>query len=231
MKNIDNLDNIDKILYQCMPGLEEKLLDAMPQDEKITYHFSDKFERKMKKLCKQVKLKEQYGFPIATMKKSAAAIILILGVTFAMSLSVKAVREKLFDYFVEIYETYIEKTYQIDEENVEEFKPLFLKKSPKGYELTVKDVGESYVIWEYQNKELESEVIFSQNQIRNGTIVANDTEYEREKTCVIRGNKGKIQYKGNMMYILWLEDGCDNLMLGKNVSEKELLQMCESLEE
>lgn len=111
MKNIDDLDNIDKILYQCMPGLEEKLLDAMPQDEEITYHFSDKFERKMKKLCKQVKLKEQYGFPIATMKKSAAAIILILGVTIAMSLSVKAVREKLFDYFVKIYETYTERMY------------------------------------------------------------------------------------------------------------------------
>ncbi|MBH7325681.1 hypothetical protein I6B45_17695, partial [Clostridioides difficile] len=50
--NKDKLD-IEKLLYEQLPKIEEKILYELPCDEDIDYEFSIEFESKMDKIIKE----------------------------------------------------------------------------------------------------------------------------------------------------------------------------------
>ena len=89
------------------------------------------FERKMRQLIKRMLQKERYGFPVTTVRRVAAVIVVAAGV-MAASLSVEAVRDKVYEFVRTIYETFTETMYSVPEGTTGEFRPLYPAYIPEG---------------------------------------------------------------------------------------------------
>ena len=229
---MDKIEITDEFLYQHVPGYMEKVIDSLPDADEIDYEFSEEFKRKMEILIKRARLKEKYHIPITTGKRVAAAILLILSITLSVTFSVEAVREKVFDFIKTIYNTYISTVYYSDDEIVEKFVPLYPEYIPDGAELVTEEVGETSLLLEYElNKADEMHfVLIHQQQIKDGLVVTDNTEYEKEESCIIHECSATIYHeKDGVVRITWEEKGCLYLVLGTNVEKGELLKICDSL--
>lgn len=219
----------DEMLYKVMPVFEEKVLNAMQAEEEYDYQFSDKFQQKMQRLIKRERQKRKYGIPVQTWRRIAAMLAIVLAGLFATTMSVDAVREKVFDFIRTIYETYTSTHYYSQEEIVGEFKPLYPAYVPEGYELMIEKTGEEYLIISYETEEKES-IVIQQDQIYDGMEVQNDNEYIKEETCDIWGVTGSLSYKEDgVIRISWEKDGCLYMASATDLTKEELMKVCESL--
>ena len=229
---MSKIEITDEFLYQHMPSYEEKVLDAMPKEDEIDYEFSEEFEKKMEVLIRRAKQKEKYHLPVKTWQRVAAAIVIVFVAVMTITLSAKAVRKKLFDFIKNVYPTYTTTTYYSDEEIVGEFRTLYPEYIPDGYELVTEDGGIIYLTLEYRKGEGEniSSILISQEQITDGMVVENNYKYVKEKKCKIRGNEAKLCYKENgTIKALWEEKGCLYMVSVTDLSKRELIKICESL--
>ena len=48
----------DEFLYRYMPGLEEKIMKAYPEEGEFTHEFSESFEKRMEKLLARMRKKD-----------------------------------------------------------------------------------------------------------------------------------------------------------------------------
>lgn len=222
----------DEFLYQHVPGYMEKVIDSLPDADEIDYEFSEEFKRKMEILIKRARLKEKYHIPITTGKRVAAAILLILSITLSVTFSVEAVREKVFDFIKTMYRNYITTVYYSDDEVVGVFVPLYPEYIPDGAKLVTEESGETSLTLEYEwDKSNQSFcVLIHQEQIKNGLLVAKNTEYTKKENWTIRGDSATIYYEDeNILRISWEENECLYMVLGTNVTRDELIKICESL--
>jgi hypothetical protein len=224
----------DEFLYRYMPGLEEKIMKAYPEEGEFIHEFSESFEKRMEKLLARMRQKERYGIPIRTGARIAAAIALILAGSIAVSVNTDAlgmewIKEKLYEYTQVIHKKETEKRYYAPEEKVGEFVPLYPAYIPKGYELTVEDRGDTYLFLSYENPE-NTGFIIDQEQVKDGMVVGEDNEYVREEKAQILGYDGKICYKEDGTVHIWWESENTLYLAGANsFGKEELLKICESL--
>ena len=94
---MDRIQVTDELLYRYMPGLEEKLLDTYPTEQEIVHEFTAEFYERMQKLLKRARQKEKYGVPVTTWRRVAAVLSIVTISSLTVSLSVEAVRQKLYD--------------------------------------------------------------------------------------------------------------------------------------
>lgn len=216
----------DVFLYNLMPGLDEKLTSAM--QENVDYRFTDDFEKKMETLIKRGWQKRKYGIPVTTSRRVAAILIIVLIGTFALSMGVEAVREKLFDFIEIEHDTYIEKRFFVNEKESEEFLPLWPTYIPEGYDLVAEELFEDYHFLSYEFE--EGNIIICQEQIVDGMVVSQDNKYVKEKEINIQGVSAQMKYKENgVIRILWEKQNCIFTVSGKKIAEEELIRICESL--
>ena len=77
----------------------------IPTDESsIDFTFSEKFNKKMEKLIKSQR-KSYYIF-INTVGKRVAILFVAIITLFAASMSVKAIREPVINFIIEVYESF-----------------------------------------------------------------------------------------------------------------------------
>lgn len=221
----------DEFLYQCMPELEEKLLNVLPEEDEIDYQFSERFQKKMRVLLKRAAQKEKYGIPVSTVRRIAAAILIALTATLTVSMSVEAVREKVLEFIRTVYETYTATVYYYEEEVVGVFQPFYPEYLPDGYELTTEEKGENYLILEYKSETIENgSLLIWMEQIQDAMEVSEDNEYDKIENCTIQGNKAMICYKEtDKIRIVWEDDGCRYLVSGVQLTKEELIKISESL--
>lgn len=122
----------DELLYQYMPIADEMDLDALEAeiaDEEIV--LSKKFERRMKRLMWKEEHKWVAGFG-KFMARVAVVLLCVLGVSFAVTMSVDAYRSKFFQTVQEIWEDSVVYTYDVGGEG-QEFVPHEPSYIPEGY--------------------------------------------------------------------------------------------------
>lgn len=54
--------DIEKLLYEQLPKIEEKMLDRLPGNDEIDYKFSQEFESKMNVLIKNIEKSKKKNF-------------------------------------------------------------------------------------------------------------------------------------------------------------------------
>lgn len=227
---MDKIQVTDEMLYHYMPKLDEKLLNALPEENEICVKFTDKFNRQMDILVRRAKQKERYGIPVTTWRRLAAALAVVIAGSMAAALSVEANREKLYEFTKKVYETYTETHYSSKGDKVGKFVPLYPEYIPEGYKLAIKEEYDGYLFLSYEN-ELHS-VVISQEQVINGMVFAEDNEYIKEESCKVCGQTGMVCYKEDgTVRVLWDTSNTLYMISATDLSKEELLKMCESLKE
>lgn len=160
---MDKYEITDDLLFQHCANAENFILEQIPDEEDIDYEYPKEFEKKIKKIIKKEKrglfLNKIYSYT----KKVAVVFIAFLISLFTITMSVEALRVKLFDMVKEVYEKFTIYKFKIDENDNK--KVNFLDKKsinylPNGFEeverveynndvaITYSD-GEDYITFNY----------------------------------------------------------------------------------
>lgn len=227
---MERIDITDEMLCQVMKALDEKILDALPNDEDIKHRFSIEFEQKISKLFKREKQRLRYGFPIESWKRVVAMFAVMIIGLLTVTLSVDAIREKVFSCIETIYDTYTSKHFYIEEASVGGFVPMYPSYIPEGYTLAIEDVEEDGMFLSYETEDEKDCIIISQDLIYNQMHYADDNEYVEEDICLIQEEEAEIGIKSNGTICLrWEKNGIIYLVSATNLLEDEVIKVCESL--
>lgn len=122
-------------LVLAFAEVERREIGRLPSDDKIVWKPSAEFERKMAKLLKEERT--PLWQLINTRAKRAVCIVLVILAALGASMSIKAVREPVVRFFVEIYEAFARITHpQQSETPLETIYTLPRDMLPEGYELS-----------------------------------------------------------------------------------------------
>ncbi|EQK84993.1 hypothetical protein QSM_3333 [Clostridioides difficile P30] len=83
--------DIEKLLYEQLPKIEEKMLDRLPGNDEIDYKFSQEFESKMNMLIKNIEKSKKKNF-----YKYLKRIIIVCIVLLAGIFTITTIKTKLF---------------------------------------------------------------------------------------------------------------------------------------
>ena len=134
---MDKYEITDDLLFQHCTNVENFILEQIPDEEDIDYEYPKEFEKKIKKIIKEEKrgpfLNKIYSYT----KKVAVVFIAFLISLFTITMSIEALRVKLFDMVKEVYEKFTIYKFKIDENDNK--KVNFLDKKsinylPNGFE-------------------------------------------------------------------------------------------------
>ncbi|MGL5715993.1 MAG: hypothetical protein ACRCX2_23460, partial [Paraclostridium sp.] len=152
MIKIEDMDEIDKLLYENCPIVEELLLENLPKEEDIEYEFSRQFEKNMKKM-----IKEQNRGSLVSRFNKISKIVAVIVIAISISLfsfpkRSDALRFKLFEIIREVYEEFSIHIYQGKNDkktkDITDLKPSYI---PKGFEVIKETEEEEYLLITYKN--------------------------------------------------------------------------------
>lgn len=192
---------------------------AMIPDEKTLgkqYAFTDPFQKKMALLIR--KTNHRY-VTIGRFTIRRAFLVLIIAILLMTGcMSVKEIREPLFEFFVKDYGKFSRITFsentasQNQEEIVEQEFEYILPEVPEGYEVVVEEKFQDWHDVEFRNS--ENHVIYYMKIIPDGLIKEVDTEGAKVEQTIINGNQGiKFSNKG-MNYVIWTSEIYSYTLLG-----------------
>lgn len=136
-KYMDKYEITDDLLFQHCTNVENFILEQIPDEEDIDYEYPKEFEKKIKKIIKKEKMGLFLNKICLYTKKIAVVFIAFLISLFTITMSVEALRVKLFDMVKEVYEKFTIYKFKIDENDNK--KVNFLEKKsinylPNGFE-------------------------------------------------------------------------------------------------
>ena len=128
---MDKYEITDDLLFQHCTNVENFILEQIPDEEDIDYEYPKEFEKKIKKIIKEEKRRSFLNKIYSYTKKVAVVFIAFLISLFAVTMSVEALRTKLFDMVKDVYEKFTIYKFKIDENDNE--KVNFLEKKSINY--------------------------------------------------------------------------------------------------
>lgn len=227
-KSMKQMEVTDELLYQYMPIADEMDLDALEAeiaDEEIV--LSKKFERKMKRLMWKEEHKWVADFG-KFMARVAVVLLCVLGVSFAVTMSVDAYRSKFFQTVQEIWEDSVVHTYDVGEEG-QEFVPHEPSYIPEGYEEVRREELDTATYIQYED--IDGNCIYWDQDIASAGIWNTlDVEYKKSDTkktdagiiCIYSyedGSKSAVLESEQYIYILTAD----------NIEDEIILKMLESI--
>jgi len=175
----------DEWLYKYVPIVDAAIIRELENRSDINYEFSNKFERKMKRLIRK-EAHPWLGTFYVMSKRVAIFLICILGATLAVVMSVEAYRNKFFETIITFLGDAYELRYESDEypNQIEEYKePAYI---PQGYQEIERIENANTLSIVYEN-DVGNLIVWEQDLIvDDGTLVI-DSEYNLEVTEIING--------------------------------------------
>lgn len=192
----------DEWLYKYMPIVEAAILRAIESEVDRDYIFSEDYENKMKKVIRQEARMWISDF-MRFARKVAVVIICILGVLFALTMSVEAYRTKFFQTVKEIWEDSVIYTYffEVNEEGFREMEPQYI---PEGYSEVSRVYMEDMVSLVYEDSD-GNYIILDQMLAINGRFNVLDIDYEKQEQKEIGGKFVTISIYSNGYITAWYE--------------------------
>ncbi len=174
----------DEFLYQCMPIIDEAMIKALEAQVDDTYQFSEKFEKKMKRVIwkeSHMWLKDFYRF----VRRAAIFVICIIAALFILTMSVDAYRDKFFRTVKEIWEDSIMYRYFTDENKpgVGAKEPSYI---PEGYQEVERVVSDELLSIVYEN-ESGNQIFWDCMLIIDEDYNILDSEYDDETVVKVNG--------------------------------------------
>ncbi len=179
-----HMEVTDEWLYKYMPMVDEAMIRELEESTDYTYQFSDRFERKMKRLI----WREAHWWLNAgyrQLKHVALLGICVVASVLLLSLSVEGNRIKFFETVSTMLESSVLYTYFTDEPEGEfqAREPGYL---PEGYRETERSLSDIHMLLVYENDRGEM-ITWEQILASDGASVGMDTEYDARETKEVNG--------------------------------------------
>lgn len=196
----------DELLFKHCINAENFILEQIPDEEDIDYEYPKEFEKKIKKIIREEKRGPFLNKIYLYTKKVAIVFIAFLISLFTITMSVEALRTRLFDMVKDVYEKFTIYKFKIDENDSE--KVDFLEKKcinylPNGF----KEIDRA----EYDN---DISVTYSDGEdyiTLNYLIIENSNLYmdtENAKISQVQINDYNADYieKENKSRLIWQDE-------------------------
>ena len=203
---MDKYEITDDLLFQHCANAENFILEQIPDEEDIDYEYPKEFEKKIKKIIK----KEKRGLFLNKIclytKKIAVVFIAFLISLFTITMSVEALRVKLFDMVKEVYEKFTIYKFKIDENDNK--KVNFLEKKsinylPNGFEEVERAEYNNHVAITYSDG--EDYITFNYLLIENSNLYM-DTENAKINKVQINNFYADYIEKENKSRLIWQDE-------------------------
>jgi len=220
-------------LKQALELYAKKWMDALSADEEMqgTHEFSPEFERMMAEL---IRGRQKPSFIVWIKPLGRRAAVILLAVLLLLSItvfSVKALREPVVNFIIEVYEkastiifTRDDPTASVPSVIEEAYLPACL---PEGYELVSEDKYPRMLEYIYSD-ENGNDLQFKQ-AIFDGTQMNLDSEGTVSESIQINGITG-IYFSNKGKHILTWNNGIYVFHLESAIEKDELIKVAESLE-
>ena len=222
----------DSRLREAVEQYYVEYFDEVSSNEELNKDitFTPEFEIKMQKIVNSYK-KSYYRF-ISTTARKVASILLIVFISLGITMSVKAFREPVVRFFIEVYEKFSTVTFQPEEKEelppptiIEQyFEPSYL---PEGYVEVSRNDFENIIQIEYENESGEI-MSFFQMTMENRKMSI-DTEGTESKEIMVNDNVGIFSSNKGNNTILW-DDGQYAYFISTVSVEETILEIAKSLE-
>lgn len=220
--------SMDELLETYVPSCMDKVLDHYEKQSKKMAPPSEEYKNNMKKLIRREKIKRLYHIPIRTTRRIAAVLVISLLAGMMASMSVEAVREKLYDWVKDIYDDITLYRYDVKEESGH-FVPVYPSYIPKGYKLKDTTKDEYTLILTYTDKTNKKNITITEFWIIDGDKIYENNEFIKEKTITIQTKKANLGYTEDGIMIRWDAFGCRMGIDSNLENEDELIKIGESL--
>lgn len=181
---MSRIEITDEWLEKYMPLAGDAMLQELEENmEEEDYDFSPEFEKKMERLIK----KESHGWLGGAgkfMGKVAVAVLCVLGLSLAVTMSVDAYRTKFFQTAQELWEDSVIHTYFSGDEE-QSFVPQEPAYVPEGYVEVSRYESEDMLSITYENEKAEK-IHWDQFLALDEEMNVIDAEYEKHETIKIK---------------------------------------------
>lgn len=219
----------DKMMEEAAEELFQAMLAGLPEEEQCVHQFSERFERKMKRLIRRAE------HPVFhRVLQQAASIVLVLFLGFATLLAVSpTVRAAVFGWVQERYEDLT--TYYFDGASQQDTKPVDYEIGNLTEEFAelYRDVKEKETTIYYHNAETNQVMSFSyyhECSIYTHNVVMEDAIIEK---ITVNGYEADFyccndEMKSNA--IVWIDSSTDTLFsIVAFMDKEELISLAESV--
>lgn len=218
----------DKMMEEAAEELFQAMLAGLPEEEQCVHQFSERFERKMKRLIRRAE------HPVFhRVLQQAASIVLVLFLGFATLLAVSpTVRAAVFGWVQERYEDLT--TYYFDGASQQDTKPVDYEignLTESTVETHRKETGYQITIY-YVDQVSDQIVSFTYLREYNGYSHNVDMDNAIIEEITVNGMNGDFyRYPdGESNLIVWVDDATDTLFsISAYLDREELIALAESV--
>jgi hypothetical protein len=204
----------------------ETELDDYVNDIEIdeSHKFSEKYNRKMAKLIKR--REKSYFALICTAGRRAACVVVALFVIFSSAISVKAVREAVYDFVMKIFSNHTEVSVDSDTDNnypksIED--EYYISQLPDGFEQTDYNKTANSITVTYFN---DDEYIFFDQYTKDVYLAEFDNENSTLESFTDEyGQEYLIQDTGYDYTFVW-DNGDYIIQITSNTNKNKALELC-----
>lgn len=219
----------DELLEKVVPKLSDEMLDEYENSGDGEHKFSERFEKKMKRLIWQEKHK-LHEIRTGAVIKMVAGLIAVLGVAFFFaSMDSKANPRLFFEKMEVILEDSSMYIYdeELDNYNFTPYEPTYV---PEGYEEVERVIDDRTMSIKYID-EKRNEIWWRQKLAINGSIVGMDSEYDKLVVLEYAGENITIRVYEDEYKSLYYESGNSIFMMtADNISVKDMYEMIRQME-
>lgn len=181
----------EEMLYEHVRKAEELWLNSLPSEDEIPEHkFSNKFERKMKKLIREQQRAPWLNKFILASKRVAVVALAILTVSFSCLMCVEAYREKFLKIITEVFEDFTQFSFSSSWNATPELGEIEFDYLPEGM---------SEVDREYDSETYSQSIDFEATEGRLFSISQDMASSSKQSTLILDTEDAevtKIDFKG-----------------------------------
>lgn len=215
-----------KKLQDAFKEINSEELDNLniPKED---FEFSEKYKKNMEKLL--AKQRKPYWQYVNTAGKRAVACILVFIMIFASSMSISAFREPVVEFFVNVYERFVEIFCKEDGTAASpgEIETIYtLGYLPEGYEFESREITKDIIQTIFYSDENEIRLI--QTVFNSNTFL--DNEEADFEIITENGMKIAVIEKFENRFLFWISNEyAFKLVVPEDFEDKECIKIIESI--
>lgn len=194
----------DEWLYRYMPIVDEALIKELENNTDYAYPFTNRFERRMKKLMRR-EAHPWLGAFCRLSKKAAILFVCLLSALLVITMSVQAYRVRFFETVELILKDSVLYSYFAGQNqgSFQCYEPVCI---PEGYQETERISVEHWFSVTYANEEGKL-ITWEQMLVQDGTALVADGEYDEQITKEVSGKQVKISLYTDGYVMAYCEHG------------------------
>lgn len=214
---------------QISQAFTEVLNERVPDLSNIPDHtFSERFEKNMNRLIKKEAAHPWAVSHMLARNLIAAALVIVL--LFAMCMSVSAIRNRIFNFFLQHFDIYNNVVFEVPESEDCITKEFVVTEIPEGFTLkeeTLKNIGHTFI---YENN--NGGYFFFDQTISSEEGPSIDNERSEFSAVEIDGTGAFILENAELITLAWEQDGYifNVTACWENVTKEDVIRIFRSVQ-